>query len=176
MSAQTITNRLRVLAIANNTKAQYPGNISQSSPLISTINCNVGFRKLIYTANRKECCVPRSSINNPCNLPPLLNGGGPSSIPSYFVNGGLPSSNPTCYIKSEICGFPLSMDGGNPSSIASYFANGGLPSSNPTCYVNSDPCRLPTSINGGNPSSISSYFVSGGSPSSNHVCSISGGT
>jgi hypothetical protein len=94
-SSQTITNRLRVLAIANNTKAQYPGNIAQTSPLISTINCNSKFDSLLYKISKKKCCIP-SGIN--CRITPSINGGNPSSIPTYFVNGGIPSSQPTCYI------------------------------------------------------------------------------
>jgi hypothetical protein len=94
-SSQTITNRLRVLAIANNTKAQYPGNIAQTNPLISTINCNSNFGRLFYKTNKKKCCTPSEII---CRIPPSINGGNPLVNPSYLVNGSLPSSQPTCYI------------------------------------------------------------------------------
>ena len=134
MSAQTITNRLRILAIAENTKVQYPGNIIQSSPLISTINCNVGFDRLMYTVSRKKCCFPPVKS---CNLPSSINGGNPSSLPTYFVDGGIPSSRPSCYVNAgNTCNSPLSINGSNPSSTPSYFVDGGLPSSSPVCHIN----------------------------------------
>lgn len=58
MSTQAITNRLRVLAIANNTKTQCPGSIAQSNPLVSTINCNIRFDNLLYKVIKKKCCLP----------------------------------------------------------------------------------------------------------------------
>jgi len=107
MSAQTITNRLRVLAIANNTKTQYPGSIAQSSPFISTINSNKTFDKLRYNLFKKKCCFPSIEV---CKIPRFVNGGTPSSVPLYFVNGGVPTSNASCYVNS---GTPFNISCGN---------------------------------------------------------------
>ena len=50
MSTQAYINKLRILAIANNTKVQQPRNIAvNNNPIYSTIDCNPNFETLTYT-------------------------------------------------------------------------------------------------------------------------------
>ena len=86
----------------------------------------------MFRRTNRAVCVTKC-FNNP-----ILNGGTPSSVPSYFVNGGSPLSNPTCYINTSnptSCYNNSILNGGTPSSIPSYFVNGGSSSSSQTCYV-----------------------------------------
>jgi len=62
MSTQAYTNRLRILATANNTKVQQPRNIAvNNNSLYSTINCNPNFKTITYNPNircRVKCPPP----------------------------------------------------------------------------------------------------------------------
>jgi len=175
MSTQAYINRRRILAIANNTKVQQPRNIAvNTSSIYSTINCNPNFKSISYLLKRScivACPTPPPPVNlsiPPCYSLPVMDGGNPSSIPTYFVNGGIPLSAPNCIINSTTPCYSLpTMNGGNPPSIPTYFINGGMPNSVPQCIINSTipSYSLPT-INGGPPSSIPTYFVNGGNPSS----------
>ena len=64
----------------------------------------VGMCDIGYIANAKQKAkaaannlVFYSCVDNCYNLP-ILNGGNPTSAPSFFVNGGAPNSTPTCSI------------------------------------------------------------------------------
>ena len=133
MSTQAYTNRLRLLAIAGNTKVQQPRNIAvNNNSLYSTIGCTPNFKTISYILKR-SCNAPC----NPCQIPLVINGGNPSSVPTYFVNGGIPSSVATCNINGNPTCYSLSvMNGGNPSSVPTYSVNGGIPSSVATCNIN----------------------------------------
>jgi len=48
MSSQSYTNKIRTLAEASLTKAQYPGNVVSENKLSVTINCNPNFNRLTY--------------------------------------------------------------------------------------------------------------------------------
>jgi hypothetical protein len=80
--------------------------------MLRTFSPGVGICDLGYIANAKQkskdaanklvfsnCCIQ----NDGCYNLPVLDGGNPSSAPSYFVNGGAPNSSPSCFI-----------NGGNP--------------------------------------------------------------
>ena len=100
MSSQSYTNRLRILAIANNTKVQYTRGIAvNNNPIYSTINCSPNFNILPYVFNRscKKTCPP-----SVCYSLPIMDGGNPSSIPTYFVSGGTPQSVNDCVIGGSI--------------------------------------------------------------------------
>jgi hypothetical protein len=62
MSTQAYTNRLRILAVANNTKVQEPRNIAvNNNSLYSTINCNPNYKTITYNPNircRVKCPTP----------------------------------------------------------------------------------------------------------------------
>ena len=45
----------------------------------------------------QECVQPTT-----CYSFTAINGGGPSSIPVYFVNGGMPSNIPICFINGGL--------------------------------------------------------------------------
>ncbi len=48
MSSSWYTNKLRVLAEAENTKVQYPGRIENTNPLLPVKNCTPNFNTLNY--------------------------------------------------------------------------------------------------------------------------------
>lgn len=74
--------------------------------MLRTYTPGIGFCDIGYIANAKQkakdaanklvfssCC-----IQNGCYDLSVLNGGNPSSAPSYFINGGTPNSSPSCFI------------------------------------------------------------------------------
>jgi len=60
MSAAWYTNKVRVQAVAKNTKVEYPGGVAQPiKPVYSSSNCNPNYSVLKYF---KPNCNPISNI------------------------------------------------------------------------------------------------------------------
>jgi len=60
MSAAAYINKIRVQAIAKNTKVNYQGNVANpDNRLYSATNCPLNFTKLVYF---KPNCNPNSNI------------------------------------------------------------------------------------------------------------------
>ena len=135
MSIQAYTNRLRLLAVANNTKVQQPRNVAvNNSPLYSTINCKPNFKSILYIL-KKRSCDPRCS---PCYVLPVINGGNPSSVHAYIINGGIPAAVPDCYNNGGIpsaCYNLSVLTGGDVNAIPQYFVDGQDVSVTPVCFI-----------------------------------------
>jgi hypothetical protein len=137
MTAQAYTNRLRLLAVANNTKVQYTRGIAvNNNPIYSTIGCKPNFKSITYVLKR-SCKI--ACVDAPCYTQPILNGGSPSSTPTYFVNGGYPGIIADCYIDegppSTGCyNLPI-LNGGDVTAPPQYVVDGQDVSVIPVCFI-----------------------------------------
>lgn len=83
----------------------------------------------------RGCCV-QPPVK--CYNLPVINGGNPSSVPSYFINGGIPAGTSTCYVDgngTKCYSLPI-LTGGIQNSTPVYFMNGGTPLSVAICNIN----------------------------------------
>lgn len=93
MSAQSYTNKRRVLAEASLRKVQYPGNIAlNNNPILATRNCSPDFQSLIYKPicgcefNGRGIPPVRPPIN-PTVCINILSGGGAGTIAYILYDG-----------------------------------------------------------------------------------------
>ena len=90
MSAQSYTNKRRVLAEASLQKVQYPGNIGlNNNPILATRNCSPDFQSLIY---KPICGCDFTGKGIPPVKPPIvciniLSGGGAGTIAYILYDG-----------------------------------------------------------------------------------------
>ena len=96
MSAQSYTNKKRILAEASLRKTVYPGRVGFKNTLSATIDCNQSFEPLVY----KDICgcgFTGRGIIPPQPIPPIicintLSGGESNTVAYIFVDGNCYSS------------------------------------------------------------------------------------
>lgn len=95
MSAQSYTNKRRILAEAALKKVQYPGRVAlNNKPILSALNCSPDFSVINYVPNRK-CCIPTPPLP-PC-IETILDGG-MAGTTGYIIYDGNCGDN--CYMLS----------------------------------------------------------------------------
>ena len=106
MSAQSYTNKRRVLAEASALKVQYPVSVAFTNTLVPTINCNQTFQTLVYT----DICA--CSFNGRGTLRPT------PSLNVTSIDGG--------NSETGVENVSLMFDGGNAETLGTaYWFDGG---------------------------------------------------
>jgi hypothetical protein len=105
MSSAGYTARLRVKAEAQIKKVQITNRQGITNKLLASVACSPNYTSVKF--NQVRCCIINNhkpfvvEIPNP-NPNPNPDGGGPDSIPAFFVYGGGPDSIPAFFVDGGI--------------------------------------------------------------------------